>query len=44
MSLGTEVSLDPDDIVLDEDPAAPTETGTTAHVYCGQTVTHLSNC
>jgi len=38
------------DIVLDGDPAfASTERGTaalhfSAHVYCGQTVTHLSNC
>jgi len=34
--------------VLDGDPA-PTERGTaaphfSAHVYCGQTVAHLSNC
>jgi len=50
MPLGTEVGLGPGDIVLDEDPA-PTERGTAAlpkhfvaHVYCGQTVAHLSNC
>jgi len=43
------VGLGPDDIVLDEDPAHPTERGTavpqfSAHIYCGQTVAHLSNC
>jgi len=48
--LGTEVSLGPCDIVLDGDPAAPTERGTaafshfSAHAYCGQTVAHLSYC
>jgi len=49
MRLGTEVGLGPGDIVLDGDPAPPTERGTaaaqfSAHVYCGQTVAHLSNC
>jgi len=50
MSLDAEVGLGPDDIVLDGDPAPPTERGTatfphfSAHVYCVQTVTHLSNC
>jgi len=49
MPLGTEVGLGPGDSVLDEDPAPPTERGTAAphfwtHVYCGQTVAHLSNC
>jgi len=43
--------LSPGDIVLEGDLAPPTERGTaaapsqfSAHVYCGQTVTHLSNC
>jgi len=49
MLLAIELSLDPGDIVLDGDPAPPTETGTVAphflaHVYCGQTVAHLSKC
>ena len=49
MPLGVEVGLGPGDIVLDGDPAPPsTERGTAAlhfstHVYCGQTVAHLSN-
>jgi len=48
MPLGTEVGLVPGDIVLDGDPAPATERGTaaphfSAHVYCGQTVAHLSN-
>ena len=40
----------PSDIVFGGDPALPTERGTAAptfrpvHVYCGQTVVHLSNC
>jgi len=47
--LGTEVGLGPGDIVLDGDPAPPTERGTVSpplfgHVYCVQTVAHLSNC
>jgi len=44
---GTEVG----DIALDGDTAPPTERGkaappppTSAHVCCGQTVPHLSNC
>jgi len=55
MQLGTEVDLGPSDIVLDGDPAPPTERGTAAsptfrpmsivaRVYCGQTVAHLSSC
>jgi len=49
MPLDTEVGLGPGDIVLDGDPAVPTERGIaaphfSAHVYCGQTVAHLSNC
>ena len=50
MSLGTKVGLGPGHIVLDGDPAAPTEMGTAApahflaHVYCGQMVAHLTNC
>jgi len=49
MPLGTEVRLGPGHIVLDGDPALPhPERGTgtppyfLAHVYCGQTVAHLS--
>jgi len=44
------LGLSPGDIVLDGDPVPPpTEWGTaaphfSAHVYCGQTVAHLSNC
>jgi len=41
MPLSTEVGLGPGDIVLDGDPASPTESD---RVYCGQTVVHLSNC
>jgi len=48
MPLGKEVGLDPGHIVLDGDPvgtqsptAAPAHFS--AHVYCGQTVAHLSN-
>jgi len=47
MPLGTEVGLGPGDIVLNGDPVPSeggTEAPTSAHVYCGQTVTHLSNC
>jgi len=48
MPLGTKVGLDPSDIVLDRDPAPPPKRGTApqflAHVYCGQTVDHLSYC
>ena len=47
MPLGTEVGLSPGDIVLDVDPAPPRR-GTVplfqAHVYCGQTIAHLSYC
>ena len=49
MPLGTEVGLSPGDTVLDGDQAHP-QKGTkqaphfSAHVYCGQTVAHLSNC
>jgi len=47
--LGTGVGLGPGDIVLDGDPALPHGKGHSspqfsAHVYCGQTVAHLSNC
>jgi len=46
--LSMEVDLGPGDVVLDGDPALP-ERGTaapffSAHVYCGQTVAHLSYC
>jgi len=49
MSLGTEVGLSPGNIVLDGDPALLPKTGHisphfSAHVYCGQTMAHLSNC
>jgi len=49
VSLGTEVGLGPVDIVLDENTAPHTKRGTappphfSAHVYCDQTVAHLSN-
>jgi len=33
MPLGKEVGLDPDDIVLDGDPAFPTEWGTAAPTF-----------
>jgi len=44
-----EVNRGPGDIVLDGDPAPPTERATTvphflAHVYCGQTVARISYC
>jgi len=49
MPLDKEVGLSPGNIVLDGDPvetqpptAAPLNFS--AHVYCGQTVAHLSNC
>jgi len=44
------VSLGPSDIVLDGDPAelphikGHSSPHFSAHVYCGQTVVHLSNC
>jgi len=49
MPLGTAVVLGLSDIVLDGDSAPPTERVQQppyfpAHVYCGQTVAHLSNC
>jgi len=49
MPLGVEVGLDQGHVVLDGDPESPTERGTaaphfSAHVYCGQTIAHLSNC
>jgi len=47
-SLGTEVSLSPDNIMLDGDPALSSKKGHSphfsAHVYCGETVAHLSYC
>ena len=49
MPLGTEVGLGAGDTVLDGDPA-PQRKGVqqlphfSAHVYCGQTVAHLSSC
>jgi len=33
MSLGTEVGLDPGDIVIDGDPAPPLKTGTTPPTF-----------
>jgi len=49
MPLGKEVGLGPGHIVLDGDPvgtqrptAAPPHFS--AHVYCGQTIAHLSYC
>ena len=48
MPLGIEVGLSPGDVVLDGDPAALRKTGLSpqfsAHVYCSQTVAHLSYC
>jgi len=48
MPLGTEVDLGPGDIVLDGDPAPPRKGAQqapfSAHVYCGETVAHLSYC
>jgi len=48
MPLGTQVGLGPSDIVLDGNSAPATERATaarhfSAHVYCGETVAHLSN-
>ena len=53
MPLATEVGLGLGDIVLDGDPAPPRKEAQqpptfrrisiSAHVYCGQTVAHLSN-
>jgi len=45
--LRTEVCLGPDDTVLDGDPVFPQKGHSpqfSAHVYCGQTVAHLSYC
>jgi len=54
MPLGMEIGLGPDDIALDWDTALPRKgaqqlatfrpMSISAHVYCGQTVAHLSNC
>ena len=46
MKLGMEVGLGPGHIVLDGDPAPPNghNPQLSAHVYCGQTVAHLSYC
>jgi len=47
MPLGKEAGLGAGDIVLDRDPASPKEGHSphfSAHVYCGQTVAHLSYC
>ena len=51
MPLDKEVSLGPGHIVLDSDPVGTQRPSPTtapvqfsAHVYCGQTVAHLSNC
>ena len=46
MSLGTKVGLGPGRTVLHVDPALPSQRSTalqfSAHVYCGQTVAHVS--
>ena len=51
--LGTVVGLTPGDIVLAADPVPPpkkkgggrhSSLHLSTHVYCGQTVAHLSNC
>jgi len=48
MPLGKKLALRPGDIVLDGDPASPPKKGHSppflAHVYCRQTVAHLSYC
>ena len=47
MPLGVAIGLGPGDIVLDGLPHGKGHSSPTrfsAHVYCGQTVTHLSNC
>jgi len=48
MKLGTEVGLGPGHIMLDGDPAHPPPKGISpqfsAHIYCDQTVAHLSYC
>jgi len=47
MKLGVQISLGPGHIVLNGDPAPPKKENSpqfSAHVYCGQTVAHLSYC
>jgi len=45
MPLGTEVGLGPGHIVLDGDPAVPTERGTAAPTFLPTSiVAYLSNC
>jgi len=49
MPLGTAVDLGPGDIVLDRNPPLPPVEAqqpplSSTHVYCGQTVAHLSYC
>jgi len=47
MPLSREVGLGPGDLVLDGDPAPPprgTAPQFSVHVYCGETVAHLSYC
>jgi len=48
MRLGLKVDLDPGDIVLDGEPAPRKGQSSpclrSAHVYCVQTVAHLSYC
>ena len=45
MPLGTEAGLGPGHIVLDGDPKGTHQPPHfSVHVYCGQTVAHLSNC
>jgi len=50
MPLGKEVGLGPGHIMLDGDPVGTqrpphnSPSNFSAHVYCGRTVTHRSNC
>ena len=45
MPLSGEVDLGPGHIVLDDDPVPSPKKGQfSAHIYCGQTVAHLSYC
>jgi len=45
MPLGKEIGLGSGHIVLDGDPAPHSSPSPlSAHAYCGQMVTHLSNC
>jgi len=44
MPLDMEVGMGPGDIVLDEDPALPTERGIAVGSLCSGTVAHLSSC